>query len=43
MSYESGKLGVTEGIALVFILTVSRIFLSTPVAILDDSAGLGWL
>lgn len=43
MSYESGKLGVAEGIALVFILTVSRIFLSTPVAILDDAAGVAWL
>lgn len=30
MSYRSGKLGVAEGIALVFILVFPRTFLSTP-------------
>jgi spore germination protein KB len=43
MSYQSGKLGVAEGISLVFILTFPRIFLSTPAAILDNAAGLAWL
>lgn len=43
MSYQSGKLGVAEGLSFVLILTVSRIFLSTPTVILEDSAGLGWL
>jgi spore germination protein KB len=43
MSYDSGKLGVAEGIALVFILTFSRTFLSTPAVILENTAGLAWL
>lgn len=43
MSYHSGKLGVAEGIALVFILTFPRFFLSSPATILESTAGLAWL
>lgn len=43
MSYNSGKLGVAEGIALIVVLTVSRLFLSTPALILENAAGLAWL
>lgn len=43
MSYQSGKMGMAEAIALVFMLDYPRMFLTLPVKFLEDSAGLGWL
>ncbi len=43
MSYRPGQMGIAEGTALAFILTFPRVFLTTPVSHLDNSATLGWL
>ncbi|WP_425058674.1 hypothetical protein SCACP_33300 [Sporomusa carbonis] len=43
MSYQSGTMGIAEGMALVFILVFPRIFLTTPIQLIQESAGLGWL
>lgn len=42
MKYEPGKLGIAEGLALVFILTFARVFLSTPLNFLIVGENLAW-
>lgn len=43
MSYRSGKMGVAECLAMVFIMTFSSIFLTTPARTLVNQATLGWV
>lgn len=43
MSYQPGRMGVGEGIGILFALTVVRVFLSTPVTSIERGAGTGWL
>ena len=43
MSYKPGRIGIAEGTALLATLTVARVFLSTPIAMLELGAGLAWL
>lgn len=43
MSYRPGKLGVSEGISIVFMSTFPSIFLSTPAVEVATSATLAWL
>lgn len=42
MKYEAGKLGIAEGLALVFIVTFARVFLSTPLNFLVVGENLAW-
>ncbi len=42
MKYEPGKLGTAEGLALVFIVTFSRIFLSNPANLFVAQQNLAW-
>ncbi|MDR3563431.1 MAG: GerAB/ArcD/ProY family transporter [Negativicutes bacterium] len=43
MSYEPGKMGVAEGMALVFTTTFTPIFLSSPAVYIDQAATAVWL
>jgi len=43
MSYEPGKMGVAEGMALVFTTTFTPIFLSSPAVYVDQAATAVWL
>lgn len=43
MRYRPGNMGVAEGLALVVILTFSRVFLSAPVWVIDQGGTLGWV
>ncbi|MDR3562118.1 MAG: endospore germination permease [Negativicutes bacterium] len=43
MSYDPGKMGVAEGMALVFITTFTPIFLSSPAVYVDQAATAVWL
>lgn len=43
MKYQSGHLGIAEGLALVFIITFPPIFLSTAGKSVQASGSLGWL
>lgn len=43
MSYQHGKLGVAEAIALVFTLTFPAIFLTTPAITVEITGNIGWL
>lgn len=42
MSYQSGRMGMAEGIALVFIVSFVTAFLSLPAEAIDTSGELGW-
>jgi hypothetical protein len=43
MSYQSGKMGIAECLAMVFIMTFARIFLTTPARTLMEQASLAWV
>lgn len=43
MKYQSGRLGIAEGLALVFFITFPPIFLSTAGKSVQASGNLGWL
>ncbi|SDF30022.1 GerAB/ArcD/ProY family transporter [Sporolituus thermophilus] len=43
MTYEPGRMGIAEGMALAFILTIPRLFITVPAEMLDIAAGLAWL
>lgn len=43
MSYQSGKMGIAECLAMVFIMTFAHIFLTTPARTLMNQAGLAWV
>lgn len=43
MSYHVGKMGVSEGLALVFLATFPRVFLTRPAQTIETNAGLAWL
>ncbi|EAX46626.1 Spore germination protein [Thermosinus carboxydivorans Nor1] len=43
MTYEPGRMGIAEGLALAFVLTIPRIFLTAPANQIDIAAGLAWL
>ncbi|MDR3588135.1 MAG: GerAB/ArcD/ProY family transporter [Negativicutes bacterium] len=43
MSYQSGRMGVAEGIALTFTITFTTAFLTLPAEAIDTSGELGWL
>lgn len=43
MSFQTGKMGVAEGIGLVFVITFCKVFLSLPAQSTELSAGLSWI
>lgn len=43
MSYQTGRMGIAEGIALVFTLSFVSAFLTLPSESIDTSRELGWL
>ncbi|MEN6412047.1 MAG: GerAB/ArcD/ProY family transporter [Veillonellales bacterium] len=43
MSYKTGRMGMAEGIALVFVLTIPRLFLTAPAEVVDAAGPIGWL
>lgn len=43
MSYQPGKMGVAEGMALVFMITFVSVFMTVPAIIVDAADTLGWL
>lgn len=43
MSYQSGKMGMAECLAMVFIMTFARVFLTTPSRTLMNHAGAAWI
>lgn len=43
MSYQSGKMGIAECLAMVFMMTFSSIFLTMPAHTLVNQAALGWV
>ena len=43
MSYQSGRMGIAEGVALVFTLSFVSAFLTLPAEAIDTSRELGWL
>lgn len=43
MSYRPGSAGLAEGLALVFMLTVPRVFLTALTAVLEQGAQFGWV
>ncbi|MDF2928689.1 MAG: Spore germination protein [Anaerospora sp.] len=43
MSYQPGKMGTAEGMAIVFLLTFPTTFLTTPAVLINEAGALGWL
>jgi spore germination protein KB len=43
MNYQSGRMGVAEGLALSFIITVPALFQSTPALLADSSGSACWM
>ncbi|MEG6584298.1 GerAB/ArcD/ProY family transporter [Dendrosporobacter sp. 1207_IL3150] len=43
MSYYTGRMGAAEGFGLIFVITLPKIFLSTPGQLIEEGAGLAWL
>lgn len=43
MSYQGGNMGLATGIALVFAVTMPRVFLTSPASRLIDDAQIAWL
>ncbi len=43
MSYQTGQMGIAEGIGLIFVITFAKVFLSLPAQSTDVGAGLAWL
>lgn len=43
MSYRTGQAGVAEGLGLVFMITVPRVFLTAMTQVLEQGAQLGWV
>ncbi|MDF2500561.1 MAG: hypothetical protein K0Q77_1275 [Anaerosporomusa subterranea] len=43
MSYHSGKMGMAECLAFVFMMTFTRTFLTAPSRVLAEQANLSWL
>lgn len=43
MSYQSGRMGIAEGIGLVFAVTMPLVFLSTPAYLVDFAGSLSWV
>jgi len=43
INYQQDRMGVAEGIALVFVVTFKSVFLSEPVRSIVNGAGLAWL
>lgn len=43
MSYQPGKMGVAEGLALVFMITFVPMFMTVPAVNVDAANTLGWL
>jgi len=42
-SYQPGKMGTAEGMAIVFLLTFPTTFLTTPAVLINEAGSLGWL
>lgn len=42
-SYQPGKMGTAEGMAIVFLLTFPTTFLTTPAVLINEAGTLGWL
>lgn len=43
MSYRPGQVGLSEGLGLVFILTIPRVFLTPLSSILEQAGQFGWI
>lgn len=43
MSYKTGRLGTADGIALIFILVIPRLFLTGPSEMVDAAGTIAWL
>lgn len=43
MSYQSGRMGIAEGIALVFTISFTTIFLNLATEVIETAGELGWL
>lgn len=43
MSYQTGKMGIAEGIGLIFVITFVKVFLTLPAQSTELGAGLAWL
>ena len=43
MSYQSGKMGIAECLAMVFMMTFARVFLTTPSRTLMNHASAAWI
>jgi len=43
VSYQSGRMGTAEGIALVFTMTFTTIFVTLPAELIETSGELGWI
>ncbi len=43
MSYQSGRMGIAEGIGLVFAVTMPLVFLSNPAYLIDTAGSLNWV
>ena len=43
MKYQSGRMGIAEGLALAFVITFPPIFLSTAVKSVEATGSIGWV